>query len=669
MAYKTKKIGNVNAVHIGDLGLKYGKISPNNSLPYVNVDYANKLIEMDKGIGEPYYITSAMGGQHASGPRSHGAGVKLDLVGSQSGGKFSPRAQDYINKNYIGNGAIGWHNAGSGYHNDITLLGGKGMQNSALNGAPVYLPPPQLRDVSGQVMGLGQTGAQYVQGYNENYNNLVKELDNRYNLAREQAQAEQNVQNTVNTYVPQANTQMGMNVIPTEEIQRRANQAAIDNTIAGIQSQDARNFAVNEYRNQPSAQDNINLLNEQYNQFMNNYVDSNPLLQQYYQAQQTGQLPQGAYQVDPERLAQLYAGDKARNDYLMTRAAQGDDYAKFYLANGGQSNEADKYLQNAQLLNQIALANQYGIPYEQLMANVKQMGEYQKAITPNMIAGINDTIAQQGQNFRKIADVVPTTASKDYTTNVQANQDLLSSLINANKGQIEINKPGADIIKQGAQDVTEMQAKRPSEVNKKYETTAGLYKAPVQPTIQTMGSLINTTSENLTGMNKNINTANTDIYGSTATQYNKARDIISKAEAEGQQSPENVLKTVKAKQDVYNNAMKLLVGKDPVSGLPTINAGDTNKILFAQSLLNSGLYTEDEVASLMNQLFPAQSEVTEQSNPQEEKGIKGSLNRAKEHQKQLDEQLKKNALNRASNINRSNIMITPDGRFYEGAPY
>ena len=114
-----------------DLGLK-GAIGAGNSVPYIATANAQNLKNLDNYLtskGYNFTYTSAMGGTHAGGARSHGAGAKVDLV-LNKGGRLKAEDERWLMANgfYGGaTGAVGYHNAGSGYHYDLSVSGGKGL--------------------------------------------------------------------------------------------------------------------------------------------------------------------------------------------------------------------------------------------------------------------------------------------------------------------------------------------------------------------------------------------------------------------------------------------------------------------------------------------------------------------------------------------------------------
>ena len=119
-------INGVSAVHLGSLDLE-GGIGKRNSKPYIAQQNVERLKELDSllaGWGVKFDYTSAMGGAHAGGARSHGAGAKVDLV-LRNGGRLTRAQEDELERRgFFGNGtgAVGYHDQGDGYHYDLSVL-------------------------------------------------------------------------------------------------------------------------------------------------------------------------------------------------------------------------------------------------------------------------------------------------------------------------------------------------------------------------------------------------------------------------------------------------------------------------------------------------------------------------------------------------------------------
>lgn len=126
---KTEKINGVDAVNLKQLGIRgiiKGDSYANN---FIGAGRVNRMKELDSvfakyGVG--YKITSTMGDAHAGGAKSHYMGNKIDIVPT---GNLDARTKGQLERElrsrgfYDGNtGAVGWHNAGSGSHWDLSLL-------------------------------------------------------------------------------------------------------------------------------------------------------------------------------------------------------------------------------------------------------------------------------------------------------------------------------------------------------------------------------------------------------------------------------------------------------------------------------------------------------------------------------------------------------------------
>lgn len=133
LKYETKN--GITAVAMSSLGLR-GGISRGNSIPYIAAKNAQNLKNLDAYLssrGYKFDYTSAMGGSHAGGAKSHGAGQKVDLV-LRGGGRLKKEDEEWLMRHgfYGGNtGAVGYHNAGSGFHYDLSVGQGAGLAASA----------------------------------------------------------------------------------------------------------------------------------------------------------------------------------------------------------------------------------------------------------------------------------------------------------------------------------------------------------------------------------------------------------------------------------------------------------------------------------------------------------------------------------------------------------
>ena len=132
-------------VNLRQLGLK-GSISSGNSIPFIKKENANNVKFLDNFFTSRGYkidYTSAMGGGHAGGARSHASGNKLDFVLYKNGKRVRATKAEEALLTQMGfinaNGAIGYHrNAdGPGYHNDSHI--GSGVNLSATSEGRAWL--------------------------------------------------------------------------------------------------------------------------------------------------------------------------------------------------------------------------------------------------------------------------------------------------------------------------------------------------------------------------------------------------------------------------------------------------------------------------------------------------------------------------------------------------
>lgn len=134
--YKTEIVNGIPAVPMKDLGLKGTIVQGVNSKPYVAPNSVENLKKLDSTIdswGYDILYTSAMGGSHAGGPRSHAAGQKVDLQLKKNGNpiKMNPRQeQALISAGFAGGntGALGWEKVAGqvlGGHYDYSVGGGQ----------------------------------------------------------------------------------------------------------------------------------------------------------------------------------------------------------------------------------------------------------------------------------------------------------------------------------------------------------------------------------------------------------------------------------------------------------------------------------------------------------------------------------------------------------------
>ena len=122
--------GIANTVDMRDLGL-YGNVAATNSRPYIPINHALRMKMLDdkfKEWGVAVDYTSNMGGHDSNKTGGHYVGNKVDVVTKDKYGRarqLSKEQENWLRANgYIGNGAVGWHDAGSGYHYDLRVAPG-----------------------------------------------------------------------------------------------------------------------------------------------------------------------------------------------------------------------------------------------------------------------------------------------------------------------------------------------------------------------------------------------------------------------------------------------------------------------------------------------------------------------------------------------------------------
>lgn len=599
--YKTRNINGVNAVNIGDLGLQYGRITQSNSVPYINADYVDRLIALDRGIGEPYYITSAMGGQHAGGPRGHGAGVKLDLVGSQPGGKFSTRAQDFINKNYIGNGAIGWHDAGSGFHNDITLLGG----TNGLNNQPgiIQHQSPQLYNPTTDINNYYNTGlttnAQLADYMKQYYNDIIQRPE--YNFAAARNQAQQNIEQAAKQGVPQINEQMMTGVEEPITMQMREMQAAAKTEQDRQAAMNALANAQDVYNNRLTSEQMLNTYNEQVNRFLQNVQGLNP----YNQVQ--GQVQ--PYNLDIEALQKAANRDNALRNY-MTSAAMMNAEAHPELAaiqmqaakQGGDT--AEQLLRNAQLQYQSQVANKLGIPIDVVNENMKTMSK----IAENMAAG-NSTAAKEAAIMqpnaidRTYISEIPKAQNEIYKGTVTDVGNQLEEARRRNELYKDINTPGANALVNTLKEIQELQRKYPELAEKKMEALLGTLSKPDQAIIQGVsgmtGNAINATQKGIGNLNTQVSNESVEQGRNERANQKTDLELYKQAtkQAEKEQKQEDPFKIAKQKQSLVNSIRKSFIDETTGKVLGDYKA-------FGDALANTGIFTQKEIADYVKRYYP-----------------------------------------------------------------
>lgn len=543
-------------------------------------------------------------------------------------------------------------------------LASQGFYGNAITGAaapigqtaPIMQPSPTLMNPVGDIGNVAAGTTMLNQLVAQQAEEKAKELANKYNIAQMMQNAQANIDRETADNLAVVNEQMRQGMYTPEEIKYANAQANLTNTLGNIQSQEVLNQLQQDYNNRRSAEEIASLIDEKNNAMMQQYIASNPVLQQYMQAQQTGQ-PVGGFQIDPQAYQRAVARDNSINTYLNSVALANTKSnpqlaaMAFNVANNSPSNSAQKMLEMANAQYQMQLANQYGVPYQQLMDASKGMGKYLEAYAPNQMSAYNQANQQAEQNLKAGLENIGKNQVKQYENLVAANQNYLSNLNKANENIISTNKPGAEIVKESNKATTEMLAKHPELATKKMETEAGLIKAPIQAQIQGNTALGTETMGQIGGLAKNINTANTDMYVSDNTRLNTL-DKLAQQEASGGSSNTAQAKleqaATKAKAQVANSIVKsLMVDKGKEKVLPKTPDTMNNFIL---QLKMSGMYSTDEIADLVNNYFGDVNEPTtkqQASQPKTQGGvITNKLRQAQSDWEAKDKQRAINAQNR-----------------------
>lgn len=546
-------------------------------------------------------------------------------------------------------------------------LASQGFYGNAITGAaapigqtaPIMQPSPSLMNPVGDIARIGAGTTMLNDLVAKQAQEQAREIANRYNIAQMMQNAQANIDAETAANLNAVNTQMDRGMYSPEDIKLANAQANLSNTIGNIQAQDTLNQLQQDYNNRRSAEDMAALIDERNRAMMEQYIASNPVLQQYMQAQQTGQ-PVGGYQIDPQEFQRAVARDNSINTYLnsvaLANAKSNPQLAAmaFNVANNSPSNSAQKMLEMANANYQMQLANQYGVPYQQLMDASKGMGKYLEAYAPNQMSAYNQANQQAEQNLRAGLENIGKNRVKQYENLVAANQNYIQSLEDANKNLIAANKPGAEIIQESNKATNEMLAKHPELAVKKMEMEGGLAKAPIQAQIQGNTAVGTETMEQIGGLAKNINSANTDMYVSDNTRLN-ALDKLAQQEASGGSNSATQAKLEqadrKAKAQVATNVVKSLMvdtGKEKV--LPKTPDTMNNFIL---QLKMSGMYTNDEIADLVNAYFGDTSSVQQQpaQKQQTNNSISSKLKEAQKNWEAKDKERDKKAQSRNTSQN------------------
>jgi len=590
--YKTKNINGVNAVHLGDLGLQYGIIDPQNSVPYIDVNNVQRVLDLDKAMGQygtRYKITSAMGGQHKGGPRSHGSGQKLDIAPIE-GTTFNPQIMSYLNKNYVGNGAVGQETD----HIDISIGRRNGMDQQ-----PIMRPGPELLNPTNQLTGAYQGGllsnAQIYDLIQKQQNALARQ----YDIAAARNSAQENINKATAEVVPQINEQMYQNIddpIVFQHAQQHADDA--QNKARDIAQRDLA-LAQLEYYRQRNPEEMANMYDERVQRFLDTMNAQNPY-------NQTKGKVQG-YQIDPKEYAKALARDNALSSYMrgaaMMNANSNPRLAAMQMeaARQGQ-NTAEQYLKQAQMNYIGQVANQLGVPPEVIQKEMEHNMKMAEALAPGASSAYKEAaVLQPNQNLRTYMTEVPKVAEDVYKDTILDEQERMNELLQRNKMYKELNLPAAQAQQQSLKDITEMQGKYPQQTLEKYKTQSGNTSKADQAIVQGTTSMTGNYMKNVADTNKNINTQVERAYEEQGKDMRKAIDVAQKAvkaeEKKKDTTTEDLLKDAQKKNTYVKGIASQLI--DPRTGFLPDDPG----VLY-NALQNDGILTQDEIDKYIKRYYP-----------------------------------------------------------------
>lgn len=585
--YKTKRINGVDAVHLGDLGLQYGIIDSQNSVPYIDVNNAQKVLDLDKAMGQygtRYKITSAMGGSHQGGPRSHGAGQKLDIAPIQ-GTTFNPQVTSFLNKNYVGNGAIGQEPD----HFDITIGGGNRVD---LRPAPgIYNANPQLNQLYNQGM---LSNAQM-------YDEMVRqqaELARQYDIARARNEAQERINQATQQAVPQIQEQMMTNIDDPMVFQHQQQHSEANKDLARDTARRDLDLAQLEYYRQRTPEEMANMYDERIQRFLNTMNAQNP----YNQVQ--GQV-QG-YQINPEQYAKALARDNALSSYMrgaaMLNANSNPRLAAMQMeaARQGQ-NTAEQYLKQAQMNYVGQVANRLGLPPEVVQKQMEHNMKMAEALAPGASSTYKEaSVLQPNQNLRTYMAEIPKQSEKIYGDTVADEENRMNELLQRNKLYSEINKPAANAQVNSLGEIAEMERKYPQQVLEKYQTQAGNISKPNQAIIQGNTSMTDKIMEDLQKAYQDINKQQMAAYQEQGKDIRKVMDIRQQQQkAQTPSTTNNPLAQAQKKNTFVNSVIKGYT--DPYTGEPREGSMDD----FALELQKNG-FTPDEIATYVKRYYKGQ---------------------------------------------------------------
>ena len=586
MAYKTKKINGYDAVHIKDIPLKHGRISSQNSMPYIRLDYVSKLQDLDNQMGatgNKYKITSNIGGSHAGGPRSHTNFEKMDIA-PENGTIFNNAGINYLNNNWVGNGAIG--NEGDHWDLSFNAKGGRMDQN-------VLRPAPGLMNAGPQIMNLYNTGQITSAQMYDLMKKQQEELASRYDVGRARDEAQQRIINATTDAIPQINEQMYQN-IDDPIVFQMAQQKAMANK-QGARDIANRDLALaqGEYYNQRTPQQMTDEYNAQIERFLNYMASQNP----YMQAQAAQVQP---FNVDADKYNRKLEGDRFYNKAMRGLAIDAmnsgkPNLANLYQQNAASRNEADQYFKDAQMQYNMNVANQLGLPPELVQKQMEHQMKLAEALAPGASSAYKEAaVLQPNQNLRTYMTEIPKQAENIYGDTVTDENQNMQDLLSRNKMYGYMNTPAANAMVNSLGNITKMESKYPQQTLDKFGIVAGNVSKPNQAMIQGTSSMTGNAMKSVQDNAQNINNNLMDIYEEQGKDLRKWADIANQSNKTTRtEEKNNALKKAKEKQSLVNSVLSKL--SDISTGYPQKGTEEQ----FMNVLRNTGEFTEKELADLV----------------------------------------------------------------------
>lgn len=611
-------------ISMNTLGL-YGTIGGGNSdasVSSANVDRLRKLDNQLKTWGYRPIYTSAMGGSHAGGVKGHGSGQKIDWV-LPKGQQITPaQVQWMVQNGYWGGntGALGWHNAGTGFHYDTYVGDPTNPYNSAIgdistmDNRPIFVNQPGLIDPRAQNNQIAQTGQLTNALYLQMLKDYSDKVANQYNPTTAMQQVAPQMDKGTADAVRAANEQMGRDTLtPEEQAQIIAAQQA-DTDVQRAVAQGALANTVNSYNKMPTAEDNARFMQEQYNQLINRFKGENPYLATQEQV--------NPYQIDIDAYNRRLAADRANNaaqsSLAMNQALMGNDTAAKIMLDRANSNQAEELLRQANLAYQLDVANKLGLPPEVVKDNWDKLAKVYQEATPGMISASKESMTQPQQNWRELASVEAPTAARIYGTAAGANEADVNAIQKANQQQMDINKPGANVIVESNAEKQKMYGKQPELVQKQADSLLSAMGYPTASAIQGSSGITQENIKSDTSAANNINTNAVKEASSQQTALNQANKLADKEAKEVNKDTDiltpkslsDLIKLQNAKDKTLANIKKEIVAQ----GNP--NVVDPANFQKAVTMLGmSQLFSNDEKEAILAQWFPGIRE-TESAQPQ-----------------------------------------------------